>query len=807
MADSFKIIGGDLPTEVYELLYDAQNQADYKLQYNSNVQAEMPDVLMHMPDFGEELPIRGTDRDRTVFLGAHIFGTNWDDVWNNLNKLKRMIDGAHSQALQYWTEKDVPPVFLRVQLDGMTHYTNIPVKYGFVDDGRAPYESASILNKVALGVTIMLRVGPYGLGAPFVLQNELASSPHMLFEGGTAGLAANLTAVGSLTSQQIDNAYGIIGPSQKLVIPNAGTVGVETGDIAAPIGTHLEGYAWLHVGVGSNTCTVQLFDGGGNEIDSISCVAGTGDMTLYDRFGNSWERFPVSGVITTAANANLRIVRLSADANAVTTIWIDQLYLRSTLGKNLIPNPLMDVDEDSDDVVDGWLYSGSATGQEIDTDFYFSTPASQTIGDLSGTTRLGTYIYYNSTNQLTISAWVGGDWGGAATTMYVRDHADNTLATKTINPAAPAGYEDVATGDDSTDWYRYEIVLSPTAPYPEYVKLSFEGTANMISIDDVTAFEGTLSTSPAFISSRSLLNRNDHSSTNTSYINSIDVSNVPGDVPALATWRIYTSGANIRLLYAFRWSDGYYTVEDYKYWYESNLPTYTHGTGAWSDQTGTTSDHYKRYTHAGAIYGSAELSLTGEEAVAFASKNRRVFARVRSSSLLSKITMSAYVGAADNGIAVHESEAVGVTATGTFEIVDLGVVYCAGMIPRQGAGYGRTRPQMTVDFQLSGVPSSGTLDIDAIIMVPCDEFLVHNYVADFGINGTWINGAEKHVQNGRTGVTEMPSGSLWYLDPGKANRVVFIMAYSTNEWAIATNVAANISVEVTPRSRHLLGTL
>lgn len=329
MADSFALTDG---VTTIELVYDSASQSEYRLRYGASIQLAEPDVLMHNPDFAESVPVRGVDQNRTAFFNLHLLpNTDWDTIHNSVTAVKRMVDGANSQALRYWTDGDVNRVVLRVQLDGMTNYTDIPIKIGVVDDSGSYYTPLAILNKIGDNVGVILTVGPYGEGASIALANAIASSPHCVEDSDSDGIANGWFVTGTPTTTIDTTAWLIGGKSQKVVTDNSTTEGINTPTATLAISSALVAYVWIYIETGGDQVQPILRDGAGGVVDSALLTetdsGGVSDKTAVDEAGNTWYRVPLTGTNSGNANAYIEIRRQTGDASAITTYYCDGAYI------------------------------------------------------------------------------------------------------------------------------------------------------------------------------------------------------------------------------------------------------------------------------------------------------------------------------------------------------------------------------------------------------------------------------------------------------------------------------------------------
>jgi hypothetical protein len=325
MADSFKVTDGT--TEI-ELIYAAGSQEDYKLQYGTRVSVPEPAVLVHQPDDGESQPIRAVDRDREVYLTMNVPGDNWDAVIDAVTRLKRMVDGAHSQALRYWTIGDVDRVVLRVQKDGSSRYTDLPVKWGFVDDSGAYH--TSIQTEMGWQIVVMLVVAPYGEGAPIALRNDLASSPHFIEDSNSDGLADGWTIIGG--SGALNTTYYLVGgQSQELTVTSSGAQYINSDTVTASTSSDGVGYIWICEPTGTaDPVTIRLLNGSNGTISFETfdpSAPADYDKTATGAAGETWYRYSVTGNNGGTSGLRIQVIRGSGDASAAGTYYLDAAYL------------------------------------------------------------------------------------------------------------------------------------------------------------------------------------------------------------------------------------------------------------------------------------------------------------------------------------------------------------------------------------------------------------------------------------------------------------------------------------------------
>ena len=257
MANSALLSDG---TTSYEFVYDSASQDDFKLRYGMSVAAGEPNVLWHRPDNAPPQLVRITNDLTTIFLATIVYGDDWDDVINTLAPIKRWVDGDDQQAARYHNSGDVNKIYARIQLDGMTNYTDWTVIYGNVDDSKAYYTSVADRNKLAVDVVLMLTCEPVGEGASFTLRNDMASSPHFIEHNTVATLGDGWNDQGTPTRSIASTVYLIGGESQRVQTTSSGTTGISSDTVAAGSGVDFVAYCWVYVQSGDQV-TVQVRNG------------------------------------------------------------------------------------------------------------------------------------------------------------------------------------------------------------------------------------------------------------------------------------------------------------------------------------------------------------------------------------------------------------------------------------------------------------------------------------------------------------------------------------------------------------------
>jgi hypothetical protein len=211
--------------------------------------------------------------------------------------------------------------------------------------------------------------------------------------------------------------------------------------------------------------------------------------------------------------------------------------------------------------------------------------------------------------------------------IVLYDGTGATITFKSFDPSNPANYDTgkAVVGAGGLTFYRYSLsddgdpARSNANVRVGVVRHTDDANVTGAYYVDGLYIEvsGENSTTPpdAWMSSRNLDNRNDIQSTSQAtenYLNYIDVWGIPGDAPALAQWDFNFGNVGVthdpRAFICSMVTDGYYRADEQRHWIESDDGdiTFTAGTGSWSNQTGTTNNHFKRYAATGA--GTAKIT-------------------------------------------------------------------------------------------------------------------------------------------------------------------------------------------------------
>ena len=507
----------------------------------------------------------------------------------------------------------------------------------------------------------------------------------------------------------------------------------------------------------------------------------------------------VSQLNDIAFNVTIQLT-LAAYGEAETAIQLD----------NYVENP--DFSITGGNLAAGWTIVNAepAANFDWDTDTYLINGGSQKA--TMSTSGRGFYSASLNTAPHSYDKVDGYVWiylvSGEITVRLYDTTGASTLASLTVDTTTiTTGNYNFATDKDGNVWYQLPVNHT-FAGTSEVVQLSVissvgSGAATWYSTMAYAEFDGDDFVGRSWQSSRFIYNRGDADVSNPERLPHVDIWGVGGDASPALKLDIdpqSSSTGNPKIIRVSNTYDGNALAANQKNWIEAGDLTTTNGAGSWSTGTGTTANNYSRYTHATGTYGSTYAGLSyfsGNNSVLdFFAYPRRLLVLARSSS--TSTTLTGYCST--NAGNVWTGEAVAITATGTWELLDLGVCNLDGLLSPSAS---------SVNFGLTidGTPNTGTVDIDAFAVMWQREggYLAVPTADDTATNNMIIEGRTIYVNDSR-GYYEDRSGGINDLIPGDyINRIMFLDCEDDNEFDFTRSFYA--SVQITPRTRQLLGTL
>jgi hypothetical protein len=486
----------------------------------------------------------------------------------------------------------------------------------------------------------------------------------------------------------------------------------------------------------------------------------------------------------------------------------------SVMRNDLFSSPHFIEDSNADDLADGWNEVGTPTST-LDTSIALIGNQSQKVLTDDSTTE-GIYsdsVTISNSDVVYAYAWVAVTLGNNVTVALY----DNVglIQAKEIAIGDSGGVSDrsaISPTDGSTVFYRVVVTGtasgSATSAYLQIARdIGDADTATVFYVDGCyLEYDSSAVSVPkvAWISSCNIDNRNDIQSTSQAtenYLNYIDVWGVPGDVDAQVRWLFSGATASVSHIIGKR-TDGVILACEHRHWIEDDEITLTGSD--WSSQVDAarTDGTYIQFT-AGGSTDYCTLTLTGSDARGMGRGPLRCYAIGKASSASNGVYAEYRVG--DVFVA---NDTVLATNTATWELWDLGLINVDGNTPF----YDPEVEYWYFVFRLYGVASSGTVDVDALVFVPTEEFMITpensdtiNYNVIDGFYDRFIEASDVLGQY----QYELPVlGTMYRLTPGTVtNRLVVQMHTDTSgnpDHTLAD--ALQMTAYIKPRTRHLLGT-
>lgn len=454
MAWKAEIIFGDGDVEGFnsiETVYDSTLQTAYKLKYGAKFGNQAPDIIYHNPDNAPRIPARATDAPAQIFLTIHSKATDWDTVFNNNNKISRLINGANSQALRANVNGTAESVKVKVTPPGATNSTYYTVQSGFMDMSSAYTTPDAFVNKEGREIVIALECDAGGKGEPFTLRNDLPSSPHFIEDSNSDGVADGWSIQGAVTATIDTDIYLVGGKSQKCIAP--GSINGILSTLVTSTGTSGVAYAWVYVESGEAVVRFRDITAGAN-ISFLVVNDNNADMTEIGSTGEKWLRISIGSESLTPSN----IYRLDVLAyNGASTFYADATFVQ--FGVSDVPN--------------GWCSSSSLKNRYDPTSTSAATQQQINYLDVWGIPGdLPAYVKQTFTTNSSTDAQsliVAGRYGGRISPLEIGhffDSADNsyTFNVSTVTDATRIGGSYLSMSTSSTN-RTYFSIPSSQEPY------------------------------------------------------------------------------------------------------------------------------------------------------------------------------------------------------------------------------------------------------------------------------------------------------------------------------------------------------
>lgn len=484
-----------------------------------------------------------------------------------------------------------------------------------------------------------------------------------------------------------------------------------------------------------------------------------------------------------------------------------------TLRNDLPSSPHCLEDSNSDGLPDGWTEVNNPTTSIYTPSYVVGGQCMRVDTSASGQ---GVYIRTTITASADLAAYV---WVSVISSNQVNvslrsNNGANVIDFGTLTSTDSNGIADKSMMVGTLTWYRVPLSGTASAHTNAEIRLTTSSSgAQVFFVDAAYLQEGTLTIPDAFASASDIQNRYDPVTANPERINYLDVWGVPGDSDALVDQDLdITAVTGTKNGYIIgKITDGTIPVTSGIHWVDTGSISFaiTSGSATAPSDANRSGGAYDRYTADGTTPANAILEITiGSTFADFVNTmatDRRVFAIARSSSTATTISLTQSALLFFN----VDSTPVSVTATNTWELLDLGMLKKVSPLV---TGYHSTTA-LIVDGLVSPTVASSTFDIDAILLVPAtdDGFaIVGEYINGFGLstsNNLYVLGSKSSVVFSQGRTDDSYRGTIWTCPAGnKMTRYIYTMIDMSGTQTHHLTDTTTVTLTVTPRTRHLLGT-
>ena len=801
---------------------------------------DMPEVFWHVPDTGERVPVSVNTRDRVFDIVLDVEATTKGNPDEALAIIKQMVDGATSQCVRSYTNRNIRPVYLEVGRPGGTTSPVISrIKVGSVNDGGSgTYNNASLVSSSARNVSMRLIITPTGEPRrPIRLKNML---PGGKIESGkaTGGVAwgwASDANGGSLTTT-IDTNVKMLHASMKVLWDGSTANQNVTADFdeidTLSSGQHFTACYWTyHPSNESSSLTsddiVHFLKNDTNGNLYQYPITNQRDFGTYvDDDGRTWRKWEFNGTLeSTPTGTGFKIDRDTVNASH-DPIFIGGGYVHiDPEPENEFDNPVMHLDSNSDGRADN-INTVSGT-----VSFTHSSLGGMMTGgfrqkaDCTGASEFKTDTVTVSTgNRVRAHVWLWVENAAdemrvelvSGTNDYIIDTKNVTDSSGTLTNEYSCTNVGVFAG---TTWYRFDLegdIMTEDDFFMRFVT-DDDGDWNIDSIwleivdTEKKRREGMPLyplRSPDALSTYAvnLANRADPGSSDTDYEAYVDVVNIPGDEFALVSQTV-SVGDNPTNTDGFEYiivarhtgnADGN-LVEPY---YVDATDSNVSATGGYSRSAQLDADRmnagYVLIT-AGAS-GSATFSYTPTDAKWY-TQNRRILG-VMGTEDTPEFDVTLPLG---YGTWVEGSQVVGPALAGADfpYLVDIGLINSAEAVEEYlttFTPYGNQEVSITMDEMDSG----DDLYLEGFYFVPieADGWLIFQVTSSTNVD-FYLDAHSEYVIITNDNV--QPSavvGKCYTAQSGLPSRFYYLGNFTDDQRILNT---FTVQMDVYPQVRHLLG--
>ena len=793
------------------------------VEYGTSINGSLPDVLEHTPDTDISTPVRAVPNAKNYQLTiTDLNREQLDLIQKRIRPLKQLLNDSDSRALRGSSRRDAPTCYIRTQLKGNSEWTQWGVKFGEVNDAQSYTLPQSEISQVAWQIVISLVCYPRGEQKTQTLRNDLASSPHMIEDSNSDGLADGLQLLGAvLPTPTITSDVWIIGGMSQRVACNGITLnqGIRTNPpIIIAAGGDVHARVWV-AHVSGDDIIVEIEDSASNIIDSQTLTVGQPVNETTDDRGVTWSCVELSGTMI-AANARIR-VRRPPPATAITVFFVDGLYFSTEPYQvNQQPNPLLNIPDAIDPALpEGFsVVAGTPTTTLTSTDKLFG----QRAVDVSANAALDaiqTDPVFGINTYISAYTWVLVKSGSV--NISLRGSVDYGTVTLDSSDSNNVADDKIANGIGT--WWRVSFDRAftdfgglPSAfIYYECVSAStrfvvdnlFLDTVNGAYIDELPRWP--LQLPRAWVSASYVKNRYDPSISEGN-INYLDTFGVAGDMNPVIDVKLKPDDTAVATeynrLYAYRNLDRLYLAATFTHWLEVASPEFIGTNWANVADATRTNGNFFRYTDAGSSGETADTPVSSgiTNLKSLLSLPFQVYAICRSSSTTTTLHFNLFVPNS-KGFNVISGDPVSVTTPGQWELLELGLSEGVDSLPKE-LGFGTST---TPDLRLTtaNAPLASTFDIDALLFMPSDQSLITDFlelIKNSGIGlppneAALISGTNKYVTSQLYGIERDSLANYWGGVSGAfMMRHVFGVGADKTTGEYDINHANIITLEITP---------
>ena len=334
-----------------------------------------------------------------------------------------------------------------------------------------------------------------------------------------------------------------------------------------------------------------------------------------------------------------------------------------------------------------------------------------------------------------------------------------------------------------------------------------KGGAATFYVDGAYLEYGTTTAPGAWSSARNIDNRCDPVSTSQAtenYINYLDVFGIPGDAPAqMLLTNTFTDAVFDHYQFWSLEQDGRNLAADIPYVIESDDLTMTVGTGVFDATQGVGAYHggdRARYTEDAGESGCAlNYAFNAANTILLAGRALKVVVGCWSDQAAATIAMALKTDVWDGTV---QSVTAGITVASNWELKTIGVLYPNPLHDSEAATVA-----LDIDVTIDGLTNGDFFEVDCIFLMPVDKGAIISYHdKDHTIH--YIDGPRNTAYTNYAHSNYI--GKPFDLAPGAIMNRLRILNYSStpasaDDWVMTNQFP--ITLEITPRTRHLLGTL